>query len=375
MAEQSKEPPSAADVKKQRQLKLIRLHCFLNAFVSMLNYTTRTEILREICQNDFGRMASIMSTWTGTTAVFEFLLNPSVGSLSDAYGRRPLMLMAPYFAVILKTWVLINPSLLSITVEKMVCDGLRTITGTTMGGAAVSDLCSGKELAVETAGLFGALGASIVLGPLIGSQLSINGSYQLAIVAAAGQLYCDQTYLDETLSDDKKRPFDGFVNPFGVMKLFTTDAALCSVSAILALHNFVDMKIMADPSMLYQMEYLKWPRSKSQYFSVVFGLGMIFGRGITKNGMAKFGDHGHTSVAHMCMVLGDMLFLGAGNEISMWCRMLLGWYGTSMSNSMKAFGSDFAVDSGMGKGEYAGLAANMRAMVSGTLELIYRHNT
>jgi hypothetical protein len=42
-----------------------------------------------------------------------------------------------------------------------------------------------------------------------------------------------------------------------------------------------------------------------------------------------------------------------------------------MSNSMKAMGSDFAVDSGMGKGEYAGLAANMRAMVSGTLELIY----
>jgi MFS family permease len=368
MAEQSKEAVDAsAEKKKQRQLKLIRLHCFLNAFVSMLNYTTRTEILREICGGDFGKMAGIMSTWTGTTAVVEFLVNPSIGSLSDAYGRRPLMLMAPYFAVLLKTWVLINPSLMSITVEKMVCDGLRTITGTTMGSAAVSDLCSGKELAVETAGLFAALGASIVLGPLIGSQLSINGSYKLAIAAAAGQLYCDQMYLDETLTDDKKRPFTGFVNPFGVTKLFTADSCLCSVSAILALHNFVDMKIMADPSMLYQMEYLKWPRSKTQYFSVVFGLGMIFGRGITKSGMAKFGDHGHTSVAHMCMILGDLGFVGMGNEVSMWFRMLLGWYGNSMSNTMKAMGSDFAVDSGMGKGEYAGLAANMRAMVSGIL--------
>ena len=141
MAGQSKESGDA-DKKKQRQLQLIRLHCFLNAFVSMLTYTTRTEILRDLCDQDFARVASYMSGWTGTTAVSEFLLNPSVGSLSDAYGRKPLMLMAPYFALVLKAWVLINPTLVSITAEKMICDGLRTITGTTMGGAAVSDLCS-----------------------------------------------------------------------------------------------------------------------------------------------------------------------------------------------------------------------------------------
>jgi hypothetical protein len=31
---------------KKRQLTVVKLHSFLNAFVSMLNYTTRAEILR-----------------------------------------------------------------------------------------------------------------------------------------------------------------------------------------------------------------------------------------------------------------------------------------------------------------------------------------
>jgi hypothetical protein len=38
-----------AAARKKQQLKLIRLHSFLNAFVSMLNYSTRTEILRDLC--------------------------------------------------------------------------------------------------------------------------------------------------------------------------------------------------------------------------------------------------------------------------------------------------------------------------------------
>jgi hypothetical protein len=43
------------------------------------------------------------------------------------------------------------------------------------------------------------------------------------------------------------------VNPFGLTKLFTSGKALATVSTVLALHNLVDMKIMADPSMLFQV--------------------------------------------------------------------------------------------------------------------------
>lgn len=40
-----------------------------------------------------------------------------------------------------------NPSLFFLTIEKVVCDGLRTISGSTMVGAAFSDALDGPDLA------------------------------------------------------------------------------------------------------------------------------------------------------------------------------------------------------------------------------------
>ena len=42
--------------------------------------------------------------------------------------------------------VLMSPSVLSLTVERIVCDGFRTLCGSTMGGAALTDVVPGKQL-------------------------------------------------------------------------------------------------------------------------------------------------------------------------------------------------------------------------------------
>lgn len=47
--------------------------------------------------------------WTGSTAFCEFFLNPTIGTLSDTYGRKPFMVLAPYAAIVLKAWVSPNP--------------------------------------------------------------------------------------------------------------------------------------------------------------------------------------------------------------------------------------------------------------------------
>jgi MFS family permease len=46
-----------------------------------------------------------MSAWTTVTAAIEFLVNPTIGQLSDRFGRKNFLLLAPYANIVLKTWV------------------------------------------------------------------------------------------------------------------------------------------------------------------------------------------------------------------------------------------------------------------------------
>ena len=81
-------------------------------------------------------------------------MNPTIGRLSDSIGRKKFMMLSPYAAVILKTWVLLRPSLLSLTTERIVCDGLRTLCGTTMGQTCITDLVDPKEIGNEISSLY-----------------------------------------------------------------------------------------------------------------------------------------------------------------------------------------------------------------------------
>jgi MFS family permease len=88
--------------------------------------------------------------------------------------------------------VLASPSLVSLTVERIVCDGLRTLSGSTMGAAAVADLVPKSQLAKGFSGLWSRMGVAIIGGPLLASRLTARQSYKAAIFFAVLTLVNDQ---------------------------------------------------------------------------------------------------------------------------------------------------------------------------------------
>jgi MFS family permease len=90
----------------------------------------------------------------------------AVGRLSDRFGRRKFLLLAPYAAIVLKSWVAFAPSLTSLTIERIVCDGLRTLAGSTMGQASLMDLLPGDQLAKGMATLYASMGMGIIISPV-----------------------------------------------------------------------------------------------------------------------------------------------------------------------------------------------------------------
>ena len=142
MAAQSKE----LSEEDQKIVDSCMVHAAMNMFVSVVVYSTRTELLQQLLNGDFAATSQYVAFGTSGAALLEVLLNPTVGALSDTYGRRPFMMMAPWANMVMKAWVVMSPSVFSLTAEKIICDGLRTMTGTTMTGAALSDKVDGSQV-------------------------------------------------------------------------------------------------------------------------------------------------------------------------------------------------------------------------------------
>ena len=67
---------------KMKQLNCVMSHVTINMAVSILNFSTRGEILRDIVKGDFATVGRYLGRWTAITALIEFLLNPTIGTIS-----------------------------------------------------------------------------------------------------------------------------------------------------------------------------------------------------------------------------------------------------------------------------------------------------
>ena len=340
---------------KKKQMRVLYLHCTANMMVSMFTFMTRAEVLLPLVGGSFDRVAVYMSGWTSATALLEFLVNPTIGQLSDYYGRRIFLLLAPYANLILKSWVILNPSIVSLTVERMICDGLRTLAGSTMGMAMMSDLVDRSQLAQAGANMSVCMGIGLLISPVVSSFLSPIGTYKAALVMAAVQLAIDTMMLKESLPADQRKTTWGITNPFAFTRLFTTKGKhgtqLRKLSTVTMLHNMIDIKVTADPILIFQQATLGWTRSFTQRFQGVMGLALLFQGKVTKKSLSTFGIYGHTTFTHSVQVLRAALLGFFPYPWMMWLNGVMGWITGSKEHAVKQLLTGSAVDAGFGAPE------------------------
>ncbi|MDO6726829.1 MFS transporter [Cognatishimia sp. 1_MG-2023] len=145
-----------------------------------------------------------------------FLSGPIVGSISDAVGRRPILIAAltmlslDYVIMALADsfWLL----LLGRTLAGLA--GATYITAT----AYIADISSAKEKAANFGLIGAAFGIGFVLGPALGglaAEISISAPFWIAAGLSAGNALFGYFVLPESLEPDKRRPFGKRdLNPF-----------------------------------------------------------------------------------------------------------------------------------------------------------------
>lgn len=166
--------------------------------------------------------ASIYSGWLMFSfSVMQFLFSPFIGSLSDRYGRRPVLLTSLFGFGLNYLIIAFAPSIGWLFIGRI----LAGITGASFSTATayIADI-STPEKRAQNFGLIGAaFGLGFIIGPVLGGVLG-QYSLKLPFLVAAGLTFLNWIYgyfvLPESLPVESRRHFDiKRANPAGSLLL------------------------------------------------------------------------------------------------------------------------------------------------------------
>ena len=242
----------------------------------------------------------------------QFLFGPVMGNLSDAYGRRPLLLLAVAGLMFDYLFSALAPSLLWLFVGRVIAG----VCGSSyvIANAYIADVTAPEDRA-RAFGLMGAaFGVGFVIGPAIGGLLGELGPRVPFYVAAAisGLNFAFGYFvLPETLPPEKRRRFDWRrANPFGTFKVFQSYSGVVPLVAVLFVFFFA--------SSVYPAIWPFWGMAKFDWSTATVGLTLAaFGiiaavtQGVLSGPLVmRFGEH---KVALFGLIFAVIAAVGYGN--------------------------------------------------------------
>ncbi|MBV9469809.1 MAG: MFS transporter, partial [Abitibacteriaceae bacterium] len=167
--------------------------------------------------------AHILGLLMSSFGLMQFLFAPVLGSLSDRYGRRPVLLLSLLFTGVDYITMALAPSIGWLFVSRV----LAGITGAsfTTATAYIADV-SPPEKRAQNFGLVGAaFGVGFIIGPAAGGLLGAV-SLRLPFWGAAGLSLLNCLYglliLPESLDKENRRAFAlRSANPVGAFKILS----------------------------------------------------------------------------------------------------------------------------------------------------------
>lgn len=235
-------------------------------------------------------------------AIMQFIFMPILGGLSDAYGRRKVMLL----------------SLLCLSVDYLLMGLAPTITllylGRLISGAAgatystanayITDITP-TETRAQSFGLIGAaFGVGFILGPALGGLLGEMGPripfYAAALVSLCNVIF-GFFFFPESLVPEKRRPFSWRrANPFGTFKSVLKLPQLSAFLTVMFLFSFAHF---AYPSVwaFFTKQSLGWSPKEVGLSLAIFGLFSAFVQGyLIRIALDKF-------TLNQCAVFGTLM--------------------------------------------------------------------
>ncbi len=258
---------------KKSAVTFILITVVLDAMGIGLILPVMPELIMDVRGADISQAALWGGILSAVFAVMQFLFAPTLGNLSDRFGRRPVLLISTLVAAFDYLLMAVAGTIWLLLIGRII-GGITAATQST-ASAFMADV-SPREKKAQNFGLIGAaFGVGFVLGPVIGGLLGELGPrapfYAAAMLAGLNFIF-GYFVLPETVTKDKRRPFKWTrANPVGSFKHI---GALPGLTALMVVYFFYQIANMVYPAIwaFYTQAAFGWSPGMIGVSLAVYGI-------------------------------------------------------------------------------------------------------
>lgn len=362
----SNEAESASERRKRRALLQAKRLIFMNVAAWLMMIPARPEMVLRVTAGDSLKASRLLGMMTAGAGLFEFAGSALFGRVSDKYGRKSVLLVCA------------SVSSLFRFVDFLLCDGGfsrvmvanwmdRLFAGAcfpaafTIISAMVSDVVLGQDLARHSGSIAAYAGLGVIVGPVLGAKvMQWTGSPKYCCLCASALSALMATYLafgvEETLKDE--RPIDwAACNPFSFLKLLRGGRVMATLCAATLLERAV--RDMHDVKMVLLKTKLNFSTTGIAQYMLGTGLQVVVGGVVGKALVERSGALGSSLVGGVASIANLASWGFARSPRAIAFALLCDTFAGCRSLSATAALTTLAVRSGIGRGEVAGMLANL----------------
>ncbi|MBV8451823.1 MAG: TCR/Tet family MFS transporter [Deltaproteobacteria bacterium] len=287
------------------------------------------KLVEDFLHGDTARAAEYVGLFATVWAAMQFLFSPVLGTASDRFGRRPIILMSNLGLGLDYIVMALAPSLWWLFAGRVV-SGI-TSASFSAASAYIADVTPPDRRAGGYGMISAAFGLGFVLGPALGGVFG-NSNPRLPFWIAAGLSLLNAMYgllvLPESLPCDRREAFNWRrANPLGSIKLLRSHAELLSLSSVSFLTS-VAHEALPTTFVLYAMYRYGWnERIVGLAIASVGACSALVGAGMVQPLVTRLGDR-RVMLAGMLFNLAGFLIYGlAGTGLMFWTGIPIGCLG------------------------------------------------
>ena len=272
-------------------------------------------LVEQFMGGDTARAASVYGMFGTAWALMQFLCSPILGSLSDRFGRRTVILLSCLGLGLDYVFMALAPSLGWLFVGRIISGITAASFSTSL--AYIADVTPPEKRAASFGLMGAAFGMGFVLGPAVGGLLgglSPRAPFWASAVLALVNVLYGWFVLPESLSHEHRRRFEWRrANPVGALALLGTRRGLIGLVTIYGLYMLAH-QVLQSTFVLYTEHRYHWDaRTVGLLLAAVGACTIVVQGALVRPAVARLGERRTLLMGLTGGALGFLGYAIAGN--------------------------------------------------------------